>query len=99
LWHSLFLIAIARSLADAASTVVSLRRLAAASFFAPSLVLPATPLSIWSSSSRVQGFDEYMNLVLDDASELDVKRKSRKPLGRIMLKGENITAIFNAPTA
>lgn len=40
-----------------------------------------------------------MNLVLDDASEVDVKRATRKQLGRIMLKGENITAIFNAPKA
>uniref|UniRef100_A0A2K5I092 Small nuclear ribonucleoprotein E n=1 Tax=Colobus angolensis palliatus TaxID=336983 RepID=A0A2K5I092_COLAP len=30
------------------------------------------------------GFDEYMNLVLDD---------SRKQLGRIMLKGDNITLL------
>jgi hypothetical protein len=35
--------------------------------------------------------------VLDDASEVDVKHKSRKNLGRVMLKGDNITAIFNAP--
>jgi hypothetical protein len=49
--------------------------------------------------SSSQGFDEYMNLVLDDASEVDMKHKTRKALGRIMLKGENITAIFNAPTA
>jgi len=34
---------------------------------------------------------------LDDASEVDVKHKSRKNLGRVMLKGDNITAIFNAP--
>jgi small nuclear ribonucleoprotein E len=43
------------------------------------------------------GFDEYMNLVLDDASEVDMKHKSRRNIGRIMLKGDNITAIFNAP--
>ena len=30
---------------------------------------------------RVQGFDEYMNLVLDEAEEVSMKRKSRKPLG------------------
>uniref|UniRef100_A0A2I3RNX3 Small nuclear ribonucleoprotein E n=1 Tax=Pan troglodytes TaxID=9598 RepID=A0A2I3RNX3_PANTR len=30
------------------------------------------------------GFDEYMNLVLDD---------SRKQLGRLMLKGDNITLL------
>lgn len=28
-----------------------------------------------------QGFDEYMNLVLDDAEEVNVKKKSRKTLG------------------
>lgn len=40
---------------------------------------------------RIIGFDEYMNLVLDEAEELSVKRKTRKPLGRILLKGDNIT--------
>lgn len=40
---------------------------------------------------RIIGFDEYMNLVLDDAEEVSVKRKARKPLGRILLKGDNIT--------
>ena len=29
----------------------------------------------------VQGFDEYMNLVLDDAEEVSVKRKTRKSVG------------------
>ena len=29
----------------------------------------------------MQGFDEYMNLVLDEAEEVSLKRKSRKPLG------------------
>lgn len=29
----------------------------------------------------MQGFDEYMNLVLDDADELNIKKKTRKPLG------------------
>ena len=28
-----------------------------------------------------QGFDEYMNLVLEDAEELSMKKKSRKALG------------------
>ena len=37
------------------------------------------------------GFDEYMNLVLDEAEEVSMKRKTRKPLGRILLKGDNIT--------
>lgn len=29
----------------------------------------------------LQGFDEYMNLVLDEAEEVSVKHKARKPLG------------------
>mmetsp|Transcript_33094 Transcript_33094/g.53152 ORF Transcript_33094/g.53152 Transcript_33094/m.53152 type:complete len:88 (+) Transcript_33094:76-339(+) len=41
------------------------------------------------------GFDEYMNLVLDNAEELDMKRKQRKSLGRILLKGDNITLLMN----
>uniref|UniRef100_A0A8C3VG71 Small nuclear ribonucleoprotein E n=2 Tax=Passeriformes TaxID=9126 RepID=A0A8C3VG71_CATUS len=41
----------------------------------------------------LQGFDEYMNLVLDDAEEIHSKTKSRKQLGRIMLKGDNITLL------
>lgn len=40
---------------------------------------------------RIIGFDEYMNLVLDEAEEVSVKRKTRKALGRILLKGDNIT--------
>ncbi|XP_051038948.1 small nuclear ribonucleoprotein E-like [Phodopus roborovskii] len=38
-------------------------------------------------------FDEYMNLVLDDAKEIHSKIKSRKQLGRIMRKGDNITLL------
>ncbi|XP_022079352.1 small nuclear ribonucleoprotein E-like [Acanthaster planci] len=44
---------------------------------------------------HIIGFDEYMNLVLDEAEEFHLKTKSRKPLGRIMLKGDNITLIQN----
>lgn len=44
---------------------------------------------------HIVGFDEYMNLVLDDAEEYHQKTKVRKPLGRIMLKGDNITLIQN----
>jgi hypothetical protein len=29
----------------------------------------------------LKGFDEYMNLVLDEAEELSLKTKSRKPIG------------------
>ncbi|XP_054567522.1 small nuclear ribonucleoprotein E isoform X1 [Eptesicus fuscus] len=44
------------------------------------------------------GFDEYMNLVLDDAEEIHSKTKSRKQLGRIMLKGDNITLLQSVST-
>ena len=32
-----------------------------------------------------------MNVVLDDTEEVDTKRNSRQALGRILLKGDNIT--------
>ncbi|GAY48435.1 hypothetical protein CUMW_111640 [Citrus unshiu] len=44
---------------------------------------------------RIIGFDEYMNLVLDDAEEVHIKKNTRKPLGRILLKGDNITLMMN----
>ena len=43
---------------------------------------------------RIIGFDEFMNVVLDDAEEVDLKGKTRRPLGRIMLKGDNVTLIM-----
>ncbi|RIB12552.1 hypothetical protein C2G38_2019696 [Gigaspora rosea] len=42
---------------------------------------------------QIIGFDEFMNLVLDHAEEINTKKKTRKPLGRILLKGDNITLI------
>ena len=39
----------------------------------------------------IRGFDEYMNVVLDDA--IEVRKKDIIPLGRILLKGDNITII------
>jgi len=44
---------------------------------------------------RIIGFDEYMNIVMDDAEEYNMKKNSRRPIGRIMLKGENVTLIMN----
>ena len=35
---------------------------------------------------QIVGFDEYMNLVLDQATEVHTKRGTEKQLGRIMLK-------------
>lgn len=47
---------------------------------------------------RIIGFDEYMNLVLADAEEIDLKRKTRKKLGRTLLKGDNITLMMSLQT-
>jgi len=45
------------------------------------------------------GFDEYMNLVLDDVDEIHVKTHFKKNIGRILLKGDNITLIQQAPAS
>lgn len=45
----------------------------------------------------LQGFDEYMNLVLDDAVEIQQKRDTSQKLGRILLKGDTITMLTAAP--
>ena len=48
---------------------------------------------------RIVGFDEYMNLVLDDCEEIRVKKDVRtsSSLGRILLKGDNISLLSQAP--
>jgi len=48
---------------------------------------------------RIVGFDEYMNLVLDDAEEVRMKKQERMPLGRILLKGDSITLMMTAKQA
>ncbi|PRP87565.1 hypothetical protein PROFUN_04592 [Planoprotostelium fungivorum] len=45
---------------------------------------------------RIIGFDEYMNLMLDESEEVNLKKKTRKELGRILLKGDNITLMMRA---
>jgi small nuclear ribonucleoprotein len=42
---------------------------------------------------RLTGYDEYMNMVLDDAVEIG---KTRKEVGRILLKGDSITLLQEA---
>lgn len=42
---------------------------------------------------QIIGFDEYMNMVLDDAVEIG---KKRNEVGRILLKGDSITLIQEA---
>ncbi len=40
-----------------------------------------------------------MNVVLDDAVEINLKKKTRTVLGRILLKGENITLVHTVKEA
>ncbi|KAI9310989.1 hypothetical protein BX666DRAFT_2002389 [Dichotomocladium elegans] len=43
---------------------------------------------------QIIGFDEFMNLVMDQAEEITTKDGgSRRSIGRIMLRGDNITLI------
>ncbi|KAK4100308.1 LSM-domain-containing protein [Parathielavia hyrcaniae] len=46
----------------------------------------------------IRGFDEFMNLVIDDAVEVkQITRtndtETRRPLGQILLKGDNVSLI------
>ncbi|KAG5438143.1 hypothetical protein PCANB_002994 [Pneumocystis canis] len=59
-----------------------------------------TPVCIWlyeqvdiKIEGIIRGFDEFMNLVVDEAIEIGQKKNSRRLLGRILLKGDNITLI------
>jgi small nuclear ribonucleoprotein E len=72
----------------------------------PAATLPTNPqksrIQVWlyeqvnvRIEGRIIGFDEYMNVVLDDAEELDLKKQARKSLGRILLKGDTITLMMN----
>lgn len=66
-----------------------------------------TTVSIWLYEQigyrihgKISGFDEFMNIVVDDALEVPIDKKTHKEnlkntkaLGRILLKGDNITLI------
>ena len=43
--------------------------------------------------AQILGFDEYMNMVLEDCEEVNYKKETRNYLGRIMLKGDNVTLV------
>ncbi|KAI1912754.1 hypothetical protein LOZ58_003309 [Ophidiomyces ophidiicola] len=46
---------------------------------------------------KIRGFDEFMNLVIDDAVEVTMATKDqaekRRQLGQILLKGDNVSLI------
>lgn len=42
---------------------------------------------------KVKGFDEFMNLVLEETVEIDAKSGNKEELGEILLKGDNIAMI------
>jgi small nuclear ribonucleoprotein E len=44
---------------------------------------------------HIIGFDEFMNVVLDDATEVYQKKGTRRNVGRLVLKGDNIALICN----
>ena len=57
-------------------------------------------ISIWlyeNTAVKIEGvivgFDEYMNVVIDDAEEVNMKANERTKLGRILLKGDCITLV------
>lgn len=45
---------------------------------------------------QIIGFDEYMNMTLDEAYEIDTKTGKKENVGRILLKGDAITLLQSA---
>ncbi|CDR42966.1 CYFA0S10e04324g1_1 [Cyberlindnera fabianii] len=42
---------------------------------------------------KIRGFDEFMNVVVEEAYEVSSEDGTKTALGRILLKGDNITLI------
>ncbi|ODV68418.1 LSM-domain-containing protein [Hyphopichia burtonii NRRL Y-1933] len=64
-----------------------------------------SPVTIWlyeqtqlRIQGKIRGFDEFMNIVIDDAIEVSTSDGSKEELGRILLKGDNITLISSLDT-
>mmetsp|Transcript_19821 Transcript_19821/g.35635 ORF Transcript_19821/g.35635 Transcript_19821/m.35635 type:complete len:87 (+) Transcript_19821:230-490(+) len=49
-----------------------------------------------SIEGQIIGFDEYMNFVLEGATEVDTKTGKKNEVGRILLKGDAITLMREA---
>ena len=41
----------------------------------------------------IAGFDQYMNMVMDEAAELHLGKRTRREIGRILLKGDCISLV------
>lgn len=46
---------------------------------------------------KLVGFDEFMNVVLDDAQEIYLNKKSHADIGTVMLRGECVGLVHEAP--
>jgi small nuclear ribonucleoprotein E len=42
---------------------------------------------------KILGFDEFMNIVLDETFEIQTRTKTSRPLGKLLVKGENVTLV------
>lgn len=58
------------------------------------------PVTIWlydqtqlRIQGKIRGFDEFMNVVVEDAVEVSTVDGTKDVLGRILLKGDSITLI------
>ncbi len=59
-----------------------------------------SPVTIWLRdmkdfyiSGTICGFDEFMNLTLRNAVEVNKKKGTERPIGTILLKGENVVLV------
>ncbi|KAI5293357.1 mRNA splicing protein sme1 [Ascosphaera acerosa] len=80
------------------------KQLLAPIHFIFSLLQQRKPVCIWlyeqlafRIEGKIRGFDEFMNLVVDDAVEVRQATKDlpeeRRQLGQILLKGDNVSLI------
>ncbi len=65
-----------------------------------------TRVSVWllhDQHTRIEGallgYDEFMNVVLDDAYEVSTRTGARFPIGRMMLKGDAVGLMHPVATA
>ncbi|KAG2277800.1 hypothetical protein Bca52824_060355 [Brassica carinata] len=52
-------------------------------------------IQIWLFEQKDLKIEGRIIVMLDEAEEVSIKKNTRKPLGRILLKGDNITLMMN----